>query len=69
MRPRVAPGGKRHSHCHLSLTLTLIMGTSSHSSVSSVDTELKAFSEQIYFSKTPSEALPICSMADFFLHL
>lgn len=65
----MVPGRSTHGRCYLCVSLTCIMGASPCFSVSSVETELEAFSEQIYFSKTSSEALPICSVVDFFLHL
>lgn len=34
-----------------------------------VETGVEMFPEQIYFSKTPSEALPVCPMVDFFFFI
>lgn len=67
MRPGVVPGAADTGQCHLYITLTAHpCHGASWFPVSSVYTGVEAFSEQIYFSKTPSEALPICSLVVFF---
>lgn len=65
---RGTTGEQTHSF-HLYVRLTCIMGAITHLSVSPRDTELEAFSEQIYFQNLLSEALSICSTLEFCLHL